>query len=105
MRRALLSAVLSLSLLLSALVAAHAASYTFTTLAVPGGVSTFPFGINTHGQIVGNYYTGAYHGFLYGRSTFLMPFLPHVAASTIGAKSSGPIFHATSPKSWLSRDT
>jgi probable HAF family extracellular repeat protein len=70
MHRHLLPALLSLSVLLSALAAAQSPSYTFTTLAVPGAISTFPFGINTHGQIVGIYYTDAYHGFLYDTGVF-----------------------------------
>jgi uncharacterized membrane protein len=53
MRHSLLSAVLSLSLLLSTLVAAQDASYTFTTIDVPGARSTIPYGINDRGQIVG----------------------------------------------------
>jgi hypothetical protein len=40
MRRSLLPAVLSLSLLLSALVSAQDASYTFTILAMPGATLT-----------------------------------------------------------------
>jgi hypothetical protein len=55
MHRSLLSIVLSLSLLLSALVAAQDASYTFTTIDVPGGNATQVFGINTLGQTVGYY--------------------------------------------------
>jgi probable HAF family extracellular repeat protein len=64
MHRSLLSAVLSLSVLLSAL-AAHAASYTFTTFDVPGVMGTAASGINNRGQIVGEFddATGQ-HGFL-----------------------------------------
>src|SRR4029450_3562261 len=54
MRRSLLPAVLSLSLLLSALVSAHAAEYTFTTIEVPGATDTNPIGI-TGRQIVGEF--------------------------------------------------
>jgi hypothetical protein len=67
MRRYLLPAVLSLSILLSALVAAHAASYTFTPLDVPfsGATDTEAFGINDQGQIVGDYLdSSGGHGFL-----------------------------------------
>jgi hypothetical protein len=53
MRRSLLPAVLSLSLLLSIPVAAQDASYTFTTIDVPGGTDTHPQEINDSGQIVG----------------------------------------------------
>ena len=56
MRRSLLPAVLSLSLLLSAVATTYAASYTFTTIAVPGAtLLTEAFGINTAGQIVGRW--------------------------------------------------
>jgi hypothetical protein len=54
MHRSLLPAVLSLSILLSTLVAAQDASYTFTTIDVPGAtMSTEAYGINNAGQIVG----------------------------------------------------
>jgi hypothetical protein len=49
MRRSLLPAVLSLSLLLSALVSAQDASYTFTTFAASGARSTVANGMNTAG--------------------------------------------------------
>jgi uncharacterized membrane protein len=39
--------------LLRGLSAAHAASYTFTTIDVPGALHTIAFGINDRGQIVG----------------------------------------------------
>ncbi len=73
MSRALLSAVLSLSVLLSSPVAAQDASYTFTTIDVPfsGATATVANGINTSGQIVGHYgsVSGA-HGFLYDAGVF-----------------------------------
>jgi hypothetical protein len=47
--------VLSLSILLSALAAAHAASYTFTTIDAPNAIDTEVTGINTRSQIVGFY--------------------------------------------------
>jgi hypothetical protein len=67
MRRYLLSAVLSLSVLLSPLVAAQDASYTFTTIDVPfsGAIGAAPLGINDQGQIVGDYRDSrGQHGFL-----------------------------------------
>jgi probable HAF family extracellular repeat protein len=72
MHRALLSTVLSLSVLLSPLVAAYAASYTFTTIDVPGATNTEAYGINTADQIVGIFYdaTGRLHGFLKDGATF-----------------------------------
>jgi probable HAF family extracellular repeat protein len=72
MHRALLLAVLSLSVLLSAFTAAHAASYTFTTFDVPGGTISDASGINTAGQIVGHFVdtTNHIHGFLIDGATF-----------------------------------
>jgi probable HAF family extracellular repeat protein len=69
--RALLSAVLSVSALLSTLVAAQDASYTFITFDVPGAIHTEAHGINETGQIVGWFQdaTGVY-GFLKDGTTF-----------------------------------
>jgi hypothetical protein len=53
MPRSLLSVVLSLSVLLSTLVAAQDASYTFTTFDDPGATHTEAHGINLAGQVVG----------------------------------------------------
>jgi probable HAF family extracellular repeat protein len=55
MPRALLSAVLALSVLLSSFAAALDASYTFTTIDAPHSISTAIYGINTGGQIVGSF--------------------------------------------------
>jgi hypothetical protein len=63
MHRTLLSAVLSLSVLLSTLVAAQGASYTFTTIDVPGSGATQVFGINASGESVGYYIANGLHGF------------------------------------------
>jgi hypothetical protein len=50
---------------------AFATAYTFTSFDCPDSVSTFAYGINNSGQIVGAYInaTGGatYHGFLKGR--------------------------------------
>ena len=71
MRRSLLLAVLSLSILLSTLVAAHAASYTFTTIDDPGAPNTWAYGINTAGQIVGTFGNSPEaHGFVTDGATF-----------------------------------
>jgi probable HAF family extracellular repeat protein len=76
MHRSLLLAVLSLSLLLSAVVAAQDASYTFTTIDVPNALATVAIDINNQGQVLGYYYeindpSALPHGFLYdqGRIT------------------------------------
>jgi probable HAF family extracellular repeat protein len=72
MPRVLLSAVLSLSILLSTLVAAQNASYTFATFDVHGALRTEAYGINDGGQIVGNYQdaSAGIHSFLYTAGIF-----------------------------------
>jgi len=73
MHRSLLPAALFLSILLSALVAAHGASYTFTIFTMPGAtLATEAFGINTAGQIVGRWLDdmGGGGGFLKDGATF-----------------------------------
>ena len=56
MRRSLLPAVLSLSLLLSAVATTYAASYTFTIFTMPGAtLLTEAFAINAAGQTVGTF--------------------------------------------------
>jgi uncharacterized membrane protein len=71
MHRALLSAVLSLSVLLSTFVAAQDASYTFTTIDVPGAEYTEAHEIDDSGRIVGMFYDGTRrHGFLMDGATF-----------------------------------
>src|SRR5882724_9276550 len=83
MHHALLSAVLSLSVLLSPLAAAQDASYTFTTLDVPGATNTFAHGINPAGQIVGTFLVGRFpdtlHGFLTKGATFTTLDVPGAA--------------------------
>jgi probable HAF family extracellular repeat protein len=61
-----LRAHLVLGFVLGGLLAAHAASYTVTTIDVPNSRGTFPRGINADGSIVGNYFSaeGTGHGFL-----------------------------------------
>ena len=78
MYRSLLSAVLSLSLLLSTLTVAHAASYTFTTFAVPGARYTAANGINTVGQVVGLFQDtqGENYGFLKDGDTYTIINVP-----------------------------
>jgi probable HAF family extracellular repeat protein len=73
MHRSLLSAVLSLTVLLGTLVAAQDASYTFTPIDVPGASATLAYGVNNKGQIVGYYSLPgqyAWHGFLYTPGVF-----------------------------------
>ena len=72
-RHSLVPAVLSLSLLLSTLVAAQGASYTFTTINVPGSTDTVAYGISETGQIVGWFFdaiTTEGRGFLKDGTTF-----------------------------------
>jgi hypothetical protein len=59
MPRHLFFALLAVSCLCSSLSTAHAASYTFTTIDVPGSITTVADGINTAGQIVGFYGDGS----------------------------------------------
>ena len=73
MRRSLLPAVLSLSLLLSTLATAHAAQNAssgreiFTSFDVPGAIHTVPTAINPAGVVVGSYAGagGGGHGFVW----------------------------------------
>ena len=80
MRRSLLPAVLSLSLLLSAVATTYAASYTFTTFAAPGARYTAANGINTAGQVVGVFQDtqGANYGFLKDGDTYTIINVPNV---------------------------
>src|SRR5215510_1709259 len=82
MHRSLLSAVLPLSILLNTVIAAQDASYTFTTIDVPGASGTEAFGINRSGRIVGSFgdATGG-HGFLKDGVTYT-PFDAPGAVST-----------------------
>jgi probable HAF family extracellular repeat protein len=95
MHRALLSAVLSLSVLLSTLVAAQDASYTFTTIDVPDALGmTLAHGINTEGQIVGWFRDAmGNHGFLWDGATFTTIDVPGTQAGTIayGINTAGEI--------------
>jgi probable HAF family extracellular repeat protein len=97
MRRYLLSAVLSLSVLLSPLVAAQDASYTFTTIDVPfsDATGTAAVGINNNGQIVGNYADQSRaHGFLYAAGAFTLlevPFSGVIATEALGINDRGQI--------------
>lgn len=68
----LIGLALSLFSLSSGAVAdAPAATYSFTTLDVPGATSTYPASINASGQVAGYYFDGAgSHGFIYSNGTF-----------------------------------
>ncbi|MDG4597654.1 MAG: hypothetical protein P9F75_18540 [Candidatus Contendobacter sp.] len=49
----------------------QAATYSFTTLHVPGAFHTYPASINASGQVTGYYSDGSHtYGFLYGGGTF-----------------------------------
>jgi probable HAF family extracellular repeat protein len=95
MHHALLSAVLSLSVLFSPLVAAQAAEYTFTMFDVPDASRTLPNDINNFDQTVGFYESASgQHGFLYvdGMFTTLADF-PGAAGRTVawGLNNKGQI--------------
>jgi probable HAF family extracellular repeat protein len=89
MCRSLLSAVLSLSILLSTLVAAQDASYTFTTFDVPGVPSfTAAYGINDRGQIVGLFGDFS-HSFLKDGTTFTPLDVPDATLTVAGGINNG----------------
>src|SRR5262245_53238330 len=92
MPRALLSAVLSLSVMLSTLFAAQDAPYTFTTIDVPGATSTYAYGTNAAGRIVGTFYRGQGHGFLKNGATFTTIDVPGaVGTEVFGINTAGQI--------------
>ena len=72
----LYTAVRCMMYLLSAVcwtvLSAHAASYTFTTIDVPGAAHTTAFVVNNATQIVGRFAdrSGSGHGFLFSGGTF-----------------------------------
>jgi probable HAF family extracellular repeat protein len=92
--RALWLAVLSLSILLSTLVAAQDASYTYTTFDVPDVTAhTSAYGINNAGQVVGTFSnaTGP-HGFLKDGATFTTIDVPGAAHTVaFGINNAGQI--------------
>jgi probable HAF family extracellular repeat protein len=103
MPRALLSAVLSLSVLFSTLVAAQDASYTFETIDVPGARVTQALGINETGQIVGHFYDAIEgHGFLKNGTTFTTIDVPGAPGTwALGINETGQIvgyFHSGVPE-------
>jgi probable HAF family extracellular repeat protein len=61
--------LVSAALWLGALSPARA-DYSFTTLDVPGASQTFGRGINDTGQVVGQFFNGASHGFRLSQGTF-----------------------------------
>jgi probable HAF family extracellular repeat protein len=89
MYRALLLAVLSLSVLLSTFAAAQDALYTFTRIDVPGAVvGTQAHGINDLGEIVGLFSDGQVHGFVTDGVTFTTI---AISSSATGINNEGQI--------------
>ena len=84
MHCALLSVVLSLSVLLNTHAAAQDASYTFTTIDVPGSISTVTTGINDRGQIVGRFRdaAGGPHGLLIDGAKLTIIDVPGIRETT-----------------------
>jgi probable HAF family extracellular repeat protein len=84
MHRSLFLAVLFMSVLLSTLVAAQNVSYTFTTIDVPGSISTVTTGINDRGQIVGRFRdaAGGPHGLLIDGATLTTIDVPGIPETT-----------------------
>jgi len=73
--------ILALLVLLGTIPRLWATSFTFTTINFPGAAQTFANGINSSGQIVGDYIDthGAYHGYLLSGGVFTSinyPFAP-----------------------------
>jgi probable HAF family extracellular repeat protein len=63
--------LVTIGALLAALSSIHAASYTFTTIDVPGALATYAYGINDRNQIVGSYFDGfRNHGYLWDEGVF-----------------------------------
>ena len=101
MRRHLLLALLTLGFLLGVLPVAPAASYTFTTIDVPGATITGAQGISPRGQIVGQYQeaSGVNHGYLLSDGSFTTidpPGPTNTAAQGINAKGQIVGFYAAS---------
>jgi probable HAF family extracellular repeat protein len=84
MHRALLSAVLFLSILVSTFVVAQDASYTFTTIDVPNSIGTATTGINDRGQIVGRFRdaAGETHGLLIDGAELTIIDVPGIRETT-----------------------
>lgn len=86
---------------------ARAVPYTFTTIDVPGALSTFLSGINNAGQIVGS--SATVQGFTASSilaapsppSTFRVPRLPVPATSTTPARSWGAFFDSIGTHGFL----
>ena len=79
----------------------------FTSLDYPGAVQTTAWGINSAGQMVGNWYdsSGAAHGWLaqHGRTSFKADFNTNVLPSTLEESGPSPIYAdgaVTFPDSW-----
>ena len=45
-------------------------AFNYATLDFPGSTATLALGINDHGQIVGDYFLGTFHGFLLSGGTY-----------------------------------
>ena len=81
---ALFSPIVLFSVICVASYQAQAGSYTFTTVDVPGGISTGLYGINNPGQIVGNYADTSDKGvaFLDSGGSFTSISVPGAAANS-----------------------
>src|SRR6266566_1870271 len=65
------------------------ATYFYTTIDDPSGSSTFAYGINASGQIVGSYLPG--HGFLYSAGTYTTLDDPNGVTVAYGINDAGQI--------------
>jgi probable HAF family extracellular repeat protein len=90
-RHLCLALLMTLGLLLGGRHVAQAASFTFTTIDVPGAFGTVALGINQRGQIVGVYNDSMeVHGFLYDRGVFTPIDVPGAGASNTTARGITP---------------
>ena len=75
---------------------AHATSYNFTTVSMPGASLTYVLGINDNGTIVGDYQnsSGGYSAFLDNNgsyTTFTVPFAGAIDTQAYGINNNGDI--------------
>src|SRR5579871_6728048 len=88
-----LCGLLALALSLGATAPAHA-DYTFTSIDVPGSDNTSPGGVNSSGQIAGNYNpsgTFPFRGFLYSNGTYTTFDVPNASTSGTGINNAGQV--------------
>ena len=80
-----LPVLLALSMLVTTSTLLYAASYTFTTIDLPGATPTAALGINLRGHIVGDYSdeSGRRHGFLWHDGLFTTVDVPRAICTLL----------------------